>query len=250
MLPLVVAAIFALAVLFSMLGLGGALLYTPVLKWFGFEFKSVVIPTSLFLNGLTTLSAAVAYGRAGLVDVRGALPMIATSLVAAPLGAWGTQFVPTETLVLLFALGMVVAGGRMLLTAHRPEPEALMPVGRRAVLTGLAGLGVGAIAGLLGIGGGFLFVPILIAVGYPTKQAAATTAFAVVFSSFSGFAGHVAVGHFHWPLLLGAGAAVIVASQLGAWLMRERLKARWIKQGFGVLLVAIAVKLAWPILGL
>lgn len=125
-----------------------------------------------------------------------------------------------------------------------------MPVGRRAVLTGLAGLGVGAIAGLLGIGGGFLFVPLLIAVGYPTKQAAATTAFAVVFSSFSGFAGHVAVGHVHWPLLLGAGVAVVVASQLGAWLMHRRLKARWIKQGFGLLLLAIALKLAWPMLGL
>jgi len=127
----------------SMLGLGGALLYIPVFKWLGYDFKSVAIPTGLFLNGLTALSASVYY---------------------------------------------------------------------------------------------------------PTKQAAATSAFIVIFSSFSGFAGHAAEGHYHWPLLLGSAVAVIVASQLGAKVMHEKMKARWIKQMFGVVPIGVAIKLAWPIL--
>ena len=127
-------------------------------------------------------------------------------------------------------------------------PWELAPIRRRALTTGAAGLGVRFLAGLLGIGGGFLFVPILMALGYPTKRAAPTTAFIVVFPSFSGFAAHAAEGHYDWPLLLGCAAAVIVASQLGARVMREKMKARWIKRIFGVLLIAVAVKLTWSVL--
>jgi uncharacterized membrane protein YfcA len=49
-------------------------------------------------------------------------------------------------------------------------------------------------------------------------------------------------------LLLGSAAAVIVASQVGAKMMRERMKARWIKQLFGVVLIGVAIKLAWSML--
>ncbi|MEF8794773.1 sulfite exporter TauE/SafE family protein [Thiohalorhabdus sp.] len=241
-------AVLVLAGLFSLLGLGGAMLYVPVLHGLGYDFKAVAIPTALLLNGLTTLSAAVGHARAGLVDWRGGLPMAVTSLAAAPLGALGTRYLATETLVLLFALGLVAAGAHMLAGARRPEPEALLPAGRRAALTAAAGLGVGAIAGLLGIGGGFLILPLLLAVGYPTKQAAATSAFIVVFASLSGFAGHVAVGHFHWPLLAATGLAAVVGAQLGAWVMRERLRARWVRQAFGVLLLGVAFRLVWPVL--
>lgn len=247
-LVLVICLVFVLAFLFSMLGLGGALLYIPLFNWFGYDFKTVAIPTGLFLNGLTALSASVYYLRSKMVDVKGSVPMIVTSLIAAPLGAWCTHLVPTHTLILLFATGMVVAGTRMWLVSNHPEPEQLAPFRKRAITTGIAGLFIGFLAGLLGIGGGFLFVPVLMALGYPTKKAAATSAFIVIFSSFSGFAGHAAEGHYHWPLLLGSAAAVIVASLIGAKVMRDRMKARWIKQIFGVVLVGVAIKLAWPIL--
>lgn len=103
------------------------------------------------------------------------------------------------------------------------------------------------IAGLLGIGGGFLFVPLMLAMGYPTKQAAATSAFVVIFSSFSGFAGHVTEGHFNWPLMAATGIAVIIGAQAGAYVMKEKMKARWIKQMFAVVLLAVAVKLLWKL---
>lgn len=239
-----VAAVFVLAGAFATLGLGGGLLYTPVLKWLGFDVVEAAIPTSLLLNGLTTLSAAVAYARGGLVDWRGGLPLAASSLAAAPLGALGTHHLPTDVLLSLLALAMAISGGRMLITARRPDPDRRAAPARRAVLTALAGVGIGAIAGLLGIGGGFLIVPLLLALGYPTKQAAATSAFVVVFSSISGFAGHAALGELPWTFIASAGAAAVAASQLGARLMRDRLRARWVKTGFGAVLLAVALKLA------
>lgn len=231
-----------------MLGLGGALLYIPVFNWFGFDFKSVAIPTGLFLNGITALSAAIYFFRKKMVDVKGGMPMVITSFIGAPMGALLTRFVPTTTLMLLFSTGMVVAGGKMLLSSGKADSTTLLPFKQRAMITGTAGLFIGFLAGLLGIGGGFLFVPILIAIGYPTKQAAATSAFIVVFSSFSGFAGHVAEGHWDITLLFFSSIAVILASQIGVRVMNEKMKAKWIKQIFGMLLVLVAIKLSWPLI--
>jgi uncharacterized membrane protein YfcA len=240
--------IFLLAFIFSMLGLGGAMLYIPVVHWSGFDFKSVAIPTGLLLNGITALSAAIYYMRAKMVDIRGSMPLIITSFVGAPVGAYFTRFFPTRTLILLFALAMVFAGGRMLVTSGRADKEEMVPYTWRLLLMGIGGFFIGFIAGLLGVGGGFLFVPMMLIIGYKTKQAAATSSFVVIFSSFSGFAGHIAEGHFHWPLMVATAIAVTIGSQIGAKVMKERMKARWIKQMFAVVLLGVAVKLLWKLL--
>jgi len=167
--------------------------------------------------------------------------------VGAPVGAYFTRFFPTRTLILLFALAMVFAGGRMLVTSGRADKEQMMSYKWRLLLMGIGGFFIGFIAGLLGVGGGFLFVPMMLIIGYKTKQAAATSSFVVIFSSFSGFAGHIAEGHFHWPLMVATTIAVIIGSQIGAKVMKEKMKARWIKQMFAVVLLAVAVKLLWKL---
>ncbi len=243
MLALVTMVIMALSFVFAMLGLGGAMLYIPAFHWFAYDFKSVAIPTGLLLNGITALSAAVFYFRAKMVDVKGSIPLIVTSFIGAPIGAYFTQMISTDVLILLFSMAMIFAGGKMLLNAGQPEKDHMMPAGKRMILMGVAGLFIGFIAGLLGVGGGFLFVPMMIAMGYKTKTAAATSSFVVVFSSFSGFAGHVAEGHFNWPLMIATSIAVIIGSQVGARVMKEKMKAKWIKQMFAVVLLGVAVKL-------
>lgn len=232
-----------LAFIFSMVGLGGAMLYVPLLHWFGFDFKTEAIPTGLLLNGVTALSAAIVYFRSKMVDVKGSVPLIAASFLGAPMGAYLTRMVPTGVLIFLFALSMLFAGGRMLQTADRPDRGTMMEARTRYLIMGTGGFGIGVLAGLLGIGGGFLFVPMMLAMGYPTKRAAATSSFVVIFSSFSGFAGHLAEGHFNWPLMFFTTIAVIAGSQLGATVMREKMKPKWIKQMFAVVLLGVAVKL-------
>lgn len=243
----VAGVILVLAFLFSMLGLGGAMLYVPVFHWFGYDFKSVAIPTGLFLNGITALSASIYYFRAKMVDVVGGIPLIVSSLIGAPVGAYFTKFVPTQTLVFMFALAMVFAGGRMLMVSGRPDKETMMAPNLRVILMSVGGFFIGFIAGLLGVGGGFLFVPLMLAMGYKTKDAAATSAFVVVFSSFSGFAGHLAEGRYEWPLMAATMIVVIIGSQIGAKVMNEKMKSRWIKQLFAVVLLGVSVKLLWPI---
>jgi uncharacterized protein len=245
--PMVLAftagVVLVLAFIFSMIGLGGSMLYVPFFHWAGFDFKAEAIPTGLLLNGITAASAAIVYFRSKMVDVKGSIPLIVSSFLGAPVGAYLTKMVSTRMLILLFAVSMIFAGGRMLLTANRPEKVEMMETRRRFLLMGSGGFIIGMMAGLLGIGGGFLFVPMMMAMGYPTKRAAATSSFVVIFSSFSGFAGHLAEGHFNRSLMLSTVIAVIIGSQIGAHVMKERMKAKWIKQMFAVVLLGVAVKL-------
>ena len=243
MLAIITGVILVLAFIFSMLGLGGAMLYIPVFKWFGYDFKLVAIPTGLLLNGITEVSASIVYYRSKMIDIKGSIPLVISSFIGAPLGAYLTQFIPTRTLILLFALCMIFAGGRMLISSAQPDKDTMMALKLRIILMATGGFLIGGIAGLLGVGGGFLFMPMMLAMGYPTKKAAATSAFVVIFSSFSGFAGHVAEGHFNWPLMIATSIAVIIGAQIGAHVMKEKMKAKWIKQMFAAVLLGVAVKL-------
>jgi len=228
---------------FVMLGLGGAMVYVPVLKWAGFSVKEVAIPLGLLLNGLTTLLALPAYARNKLVDWKGGFAMTAAAFVAAPVGALVTSYLPVNLLLILFASVVVVAAVRMVFISRLPEPETMLSIKKRTVIGSLVGAFAGFLAGLLGVGGGFIMAPLLMWMGYKTKQAAATSAFAVTFSSFSGFLGHVAAGHFNWLLTAILVVAILIGSQLGSQFMIHKAKPKWVKQLYAVVLIAIAVKL-------
>ena len=244
---LAAAIIAAASFLFAMLGLGGGMVYVPILHWMGFDLKTVAIPLGLLLNGLNTLLALWVYSRKGLVEWRGGAAMGIAATVGAPLGAFVQPMVPKSYLLVFFAAAVVAAAARMLLTAFRSQDqvwELAAPATRLAVGVS-GGAAIGFVGGMLGIGGGFLVGPILLALGYPAKKAAATTALVVTFSSISGFAGYAAQGHF--PLLAtGLGIlAVLLGSTFGARFMTGKAKSTWITQTYAVVLVLIAVKLVW-----
>lgn len=245
---IVSVVIFIVSFIFAMLGLGGGMVYVPVLKWAGFSMKEVAIPLGLLLNGLNTLLALIPFARKKLVDWKGGLAMAIAALIFSPIGAYTSQFVPEKPLMMLFAVAVVIAAIRTLWASKQAEPEEVMPLKKRSLI----GSGVGAFAGfaggLLGIGGGFIIAPVLMWMGYKTKVAAATTAFVVTFSSFSGYLGHMAEGHFNWTLTVIVVIAVIIGSQLGGSFMSGKAKPKWVKQLYGIVLLLIAVKLVWGVL--
>ncbi len=235
--------ILASSFLFSMLGLGGALIYVPILKWAGFPVKEVAIPLALLLNGLTTLIALIAYFKNKLVDVKGGLAMTISAFLFAPVGALVSDKLPVTFLLILFSAAVLAAAGRMLLMSKMPEPKQVMSFKKRTIIGAIIGSFAGFMAGLLGIGGGFIMAPLLMWMGYNTKRAAATSAFAVTFSSFSGFLGHVSQGHFEVTLTIVLSAAVIIGALLGSNFLVNKAKTKTIKQIFAIVLLVIAIKL-------
>ncbi len=138
--------------IFAMLGLGGGMVYVPVLNWAGFDMVSVAIPLGLLLNGLNTMFVLIPFARKRLVDWKGGSVMAATALIAAPLGAMTSDRVPVQTLKILFAAMIIAAALRILWSSKRAEPEAKMSFKKRSVIGLFVGTFAGFIGGMLGLG--------------------------------------------------------------------------------------------------
>lgn len=248
MLYAIVAIIIAIAsFLFAMLGLGGGMVYVPVLNWAGFDMKEVAIPLGLLLNGLNTALVLIPFARKKLVDWKGGAVMATTALISSPFGAMLSSDVPISILKVLFAMMVILAAVRMLWASNKAEPEKMMSLKKRSIIGFFTGSFAGLIGGLLGIGGGFIIAPILMMMGYKTKEAAATTAFVVTFSSISGYMGHAAQGHMNWFLTIFVVIAVVVGSQLGGLYMTHKAKSKQVKIIYAVVLILIALQMVYSV---
>jgi hypothetical protein len=234
--------------IFAMLGLGGGMVYVPVLNWAGFDMKEVAIPLGLLLNGLNTALVLIPFARKKMVDWKGGAVMAVTALVASPLGAMISGKVPVPTLKILFATMVVAAAVRTLWASKQAEPETMMTFKKRSILGFFTGGFAGFIGGMLGIGGGFIIAPILMMMGYKTKEAAATTAFVVTFSSLSGYLGHMSQGHMNWWLTAIVIIAVIIGSQLGGRYMTNKAKSKQVKVIYAVVLLLIAIQMVYSVI--
>lgn len=229
------------------------MVYVPILKWAGLDYKNVVIPLGLLLNGLNTLLALIPYHKAKLVDYRGMWPMGVTAVIFAPIGALVTPFVPKKTLILLFVVFVFMAAFKVFYDFWKTKKaggvptEKMLSLAHKQWIGALFGILIGFIGGLLGIGGGFIIAPVLMWLGYSSKKAAATTAFVVTFSSLSGYMGHLSKGIPLTSLTFVVILAVILGSQLGSNFMVKKIKGSQVKLIYGGTLVLIAAKMLFDL---
>ena len=184
--------LFGLSFLSGMLGLGVAFVAIPVLGLFGFDLKDVIQPWALLLNGLTAISGAIAFWRAGMVDKRGALLLVFITTIGAPLGVWLLQFASVTLLWWLYVGVLLFLAARMLLPKPRSTEDVAEITDGARVRAGAAAVPISVFAGFLGVGPGFLLMPTLTLVGYSARLAAATNSVAVTVPSFSAFASTLA----------------------------------------------------------
>jgi uncharacterized membrane protein YfcA len=248
---LVVPLFFGIAFVFSMLGMGGSQLYIPVLFWIGMDFKTQAIPLGMLLNVINTSSAAYTYGRKGLINWRVALPFGIAMVFFAPLGAMVNATLPTESLIVVFALFTAVAA--ILMLRGKQAKVGLVATPQRRLTLGLAGgSGLGFIAGLIGRGGGSFVVPLLYMAGIEAKAAAATSSLVVTCSGISSFTSHILMEASPvWHVWLASAVAVLAGSQLGSRFMAAKLDPRQVKKVFGIVLLCIsAMLIARDVIGL
>ena len=241
-----IVAVFIVSIIFSMFGQGGGSLYTPILFLLGYAALTS-ISTSLVLNLITALSAAIVYYRSNLVDIRFALWFVPGICLGAFLGGAITAYINPVLLMWLFVIFLVGAGGRMIYTyweKSAPDGTCQIHYSRQMyVLIVVFSFAVGILSGLLGVGGGILIVPFLIFLClYPTKNSAGVVSFIVIFSSLFGVFGHLTTGGFDIPLILGCAVAVFIGATIGARSM-VKISSGYIKAGFGVILWVFAIQL-------
>lgn len=108
----------------------------------------------------------------------------------------------------------------------------------------LAGLAAGMLAGLFGVGGGILFVPVLVALGLGQLEAGATSLLAVVPTAAVAAQRQRGKGTIDQRAAVAVGIASIAGVLLGARIA-TRLDEGVLRRLFAVLVLAVAAQLAW-----
>jgi uncharacterized membrane protein YfcA len=223
-------------------GGGGSILAVPVLVLVRHLAPSAAVSTSLAMVGATSLVASYAHHRRGHVMPKVAALFGLPGILTAFLGARFTALVSGAVLMYCFASLMLVVGVGMLLgKGRRTGAEAVPSPPPRPMASILAGAGVGLITGFLGVGGGFLVVPALIAfAGLDLRQAVGTSLFVIAINSAAGFAGHVGSGQLDFSLIVVLTAAAIAGALAGERVARQVSPTK-LRRGFGLIVIVVGV---------
>jgi uncharacterized membrane protein YfcA len=238
--------VFSFTTVLTIAGVGAAFILIPVFLALGIPLLTAM-STALLLNAVAMVFASISYAKEKLIIFKTALPILIVASILSPLGARTAEHLPKTVLLWMF-VGFLVFAGSMMLFYKAKEREVETDTKK---LVGY-GLGVGSFAGylggLLGVGGGNFIVPVLVWLGFNPKKAAATTAFIVIFSSFSGFLGHASIGNIDIRLLLFCATGSVAGALFGAYLMKKKLSGEQVKVAIGLILYIIAVKMIWDLI--
>lgn len=242
MLAILFTVVILASGLLGMMGLGGGIVYVPLLSWWGLDFTTGAIPMSLLLGIATSSAAAYTYHRSGLIQTRISLTAAPTILLGAPLGAWAVTVIPTGIVKVIFsaAAGYVVF---RIFSTREPEENSQATKTYRARIILTIGFFVGFFSGLLGIGGGFLIVSFLLATGFPTKKAVATSSLVVVISATAAFISHLPHARFPFQTALLLAAAALIGSRLGGLWVTHYARPRTLRIIVGVIILSISLKM-------
>jgi hypothetical protein len=180
------------------------------------------------------------------LDIRLGLPIILSSMILAPVGAWVGHQMSTRFLLLTF-IGFLFFSGSMMLFFKGSKYAEQYREDRPVAGPLLVGILAGFISGLLGVGGGGVISPLMILQGFNPKKVATVTAFSVPFSSFSAFITYAAMGSISWKILAFAGLAAWAGGYTGTKLMQKKMHPQTVKRLLGGVLLLLGVRLFWSL---
>jgi uncharacterized protein len=254
---------FGVGTVGTLVGAGGGFILTPVLLIAYPRTKpDLITAISLVVVFFNALSGSFAYRKQKRIDYRSGLQFAAAALPGSVAGALVVGLVPTKPFdvimgVVLAALAALVLSGGTGGLAPNPggarTPRSITDAAGRTydyAVPMSRGIGasvfVGFVSSFLGIGGGVIHVPLMVAaLGFPVHIATATSHFVLTFVAASGSVTHVLSGTFANDIGLRRAAAlsvgVIGGAQLGA-MLSQRISGPLIKRVLGGALLLIAVR--------
>lgn len=243
MTPYALLGALAIGLTLGLLGSGGSILTVPVLVYLVGQPEKLAIAGSLAIVGGVALAGALPRMIKHQVDWRSVLWFGVPGMLGTFVGSAASKHIPGVVQLFVFALVMLAAAAMM----ARPTPAQTIeraPRKRRWIV--LDGLGVGALTGIVGIGGGFLILPALVLLGGLAMHRAVGTSLTIIaLNAFSGFAKHAsllaAAGlALDWRLI-GLFTAIGAGGSLVGMQLAERLPQQRLKRLFSVFLVMMGL---------
>ncbi|MFT4030905.1 MAG: sulfite exporter TauE/SafE family protein [Siphonobacter sp.] len=253
-----------IGVLLSLLGGGGSILTVPVLVYMYHFPPAIATAYSLLIVGSASLLGCLDYLRRGLASPKTALFFSFPSFAmvfstrkwlvpALPnvLFTWG-NFTVTKNLMMMivFAVLMLLAAQSMIRGKTKKIDDGEEIIKRlNYPLIFVEGLLVGMLTGFVGVGGGFLIIPVLANfVRLPMKLAVGTSLMIIAINSCIGFLGDLGQYPMDWPFLIRFMSLTLIGVVLGTGLSR-RIPGHVLKPAFGwftlAMGTAILIKELW-----
>ncbi|WP_379966057.1 sulfite exporter TauE/SafE family protein [Ectobacillus sp. sgz5001026] len=252
-----ILTIFALGCIGSflsgMLGIGGAiinypiLLYVPALLGFPtFTAHEVtgIVAVQVFVS---TLSGTWYYRGSKFVNKSLILNMGVPMFVGSFLGSFGSQFGSEGQITVLYAI-LATMAAIMMVVPKKGTDSPLQFVKYNRWIAIIAAFIVGSVSGIVGAGGAFLLVPImLVLLKIPTRMTIASSLVITFISSIGATIGKVMTGQVSWLPATILVIASLLASPLGARIS-QRVSTKVLQSVLAVVIVITSVKIWFDIL--
>jgi uncharacterized protein len=262
----------------GLFGVGGGFLITPLLFFIGVP-PTVAVATGANQVVASSVSGVLAHLRRKTVDIRMGTVLLAGGITGSALGIWAFNtlsrlgqidlVVQLAYVLFLGTVGilMLQESLRAMNRARRGTPATArrqhiwvhrMPLKVKFRTSGLyisvippflVGLGVGVLAAIMGVGGGFIMVPAMIyLLGMPTKVVIGTSLFQIIFvAGFTTFMHALTNQSVDLMLAVMLIAGGVIGAQIGTRI-GGRLKAEQLRILLAVLVLAVCARVAADLL--
>ena len=234
----------------TIVGFGGGVFMIPLLV-IGFHVPlNIAVGSVLVALFPSALISTIYNARKKLIDYKTGLLLEVPTAFGTVFGSYLSVIIPILILELVFGIFVVYLGINFILKSYETKPKNIRDslfyklnrsgpsVIRKTsygayrvsfMLALVFGIIAGTMAGLFGIGGGFLKVPILVGVfSTPTQVASATGLFMIVITSLTGSISHYFLGNIHFgyalPVVIGFVIGALAGNSLSAKLDEHILK--------------------------
>ena len=221
----------------GLLGGGGSVLAVPVLKYIaGLEAKEA-LATQLLIVGTTAGVGAIQHARKGNIALRTGTIFAVTAMLGAYFGGRSAGWFEGSTLLMLFAGMMLITSVMMFRGRGELKPrEGRIPV----ELVVIEGLAVGFFTGLVGAGGGFMIVPVLVLLGgMPMHRAIGTSLMIMTLKSYSAFLGYMNHVQVDYELAASVTVSAVLGTLIGAH-YSQQINAPTLRKGFAWFVLCMA----------
>ncbi len=234
----------------GLLGIGGGIIMFPILFYLppvlGFEGIDVKSITGLtMIQGFfASLSAMLFYNKQRLVNKTLVLTLGPSLFLSSLIGALTSKMIPDKPLLFIFALLALIASVMMFLPrsyARDHFTEDRVDFNKTTAI--IIGIFLGVFLGMVGQGGAFIIIPILLYIlKIPLRVALGSMLAIGLFSSTAGLAGKIATSQvpFYMAVTLLIGA--VPSAQLGG-LVSKKTKTQFLRWLLAVIIAGSAIKI-------
>ncbi|MGE5301065.1 MAG: sulfite exporter TauE/SafE family protein [Acidobacteriota bacterium] len=234
----------------GLLGIGGGILMFPLLLYLppllGFDLIGVKNITGLtMIQGFfSSLSAMFFYHRHSLVNKPLVLTLGLSLFLSSLTGSFASKVVPDKPLLFIFA-GLALTASLMMLIPRSYAKDELTEdkVTFHKPTAVMLGVTIGFLIGMVGQGGAFIIIPILLYVlKIPLRVALGSTLAIGLFSSSAGLVGKIATGQVPFQMAAALLSGAIPSALLGG-VVGKKTKTQYLRWILALIIIGTAVKI-------